>query len=260
VPLKQLVYPKIFIKATLLFFSANILNLSLHELTHAVTAWLLKVPATLFHLYVDINQNRATTSDQVIIALAGPVFSLFAGVLCWTLYKKSATATGRLFLFYAAMLGISIFFGNLFSTAFAGDFHKLTQLLDLSQSWKVFISALGLAGLISFLFISGREFFNIGLFEMTERKSAILNGLFIPWLLGTILQILAYAPLPSNFVMGIISSSVFWIFSIIGAATGKPVSRSTHFSKVSLSITDIALFIISVLLVRILVAGIHLSP
>jgi hypothetical protein len=90
---KQLVYPKIFIKTTLLFFSANALNLSLHELAHAITAWFLKVPAILFHFYVNINQSEATGSAPVIIAMAGPAFSLFVGILSWVFYKKSTTPT-----------------------------------------------------------------------------------------------------------------------------------------------------------------------
>jgi len=256
----QLIHPKIFIKATLLFFSANALNLSSHELSHALTAYFFRVPATLFHFYVDINQAEATISERMIIAMIGPVFSLCLGILSWTFYLKNSALTTRLFLLYSAVVGISIFFGNLFSTAFAGDFSKMTQLLHFSQSLRYFISVVGLLALILFMFLAGRKFLGAGLFEPTPKGATILNGLFIPWVLGTALLILVYIPLPPNLVTGIIASSAFWIFSIVGGATGKPSPKTVHLSKISLSIWDIVLFSISVVVVRLLVPGIHFNP
>src|SRR4030095_12522801 len=129
-----------------------------------------------------------------------PVFSLVAGVLSWVFYKHTSTLTTKLLLLYSAIIGISIFFGNVFSTAFAGDFSKMTQLLHFSQSIRYFISAVGLLALILFMFLAGRKFLNVGLFEPTHKRANIINGLFIPWLLGTALLILAYTPLPTNFV------------------------------------------------------------
>jgi hypothetical protein len=249
-----------FLRATLLFFSANVLNLTLHELSHAVTAYFLKVPATLFHFYVDINQNEATESQRIIIALVGPVFSLFVGVLFWILFKRSTSVNAKLFSLYAAILGINIFFGNLFSTAMVGDFSKVTQLLHSSQILRYLISSLGLLALISFMFVAGKEFLNFGLPQVPRKGSTILNILLIPWLLGTGLIILIYTPLPSHFIMGIISSSVFWIFLIIGAITARRATKTIHFSEVLLNIPDIVLFFISVLVVRILVPGIHFNP
>jgi hypothetical protein len=257
---KQLLRPKIFIKTILLFFSANALNLSLHELAHSITAWLLNVPSTLFHFYVDIDQNEATVSDQVIIAASGPVFSLLAGGSSWIFYKRSNTVTAKLFLFYAAIFGISTFFGNLFSTALAGDFSKVTLLLHFPKSLRYFISGLGILALSSFMFVAGRKFLNIGLSEEPQKTLTCINGLSIPWLLGTGSLILAYAPLPPHFVTDIVASSVFWSFSIIGAATGKLAAQTIHFSKVSVSMMDIVLFFMSLVIVRILALGIHFNP
>jgi hypothetical protein len=254
---KQLLRPKIFVKTILLFFSANALTLSLHELAHAFTAWLLKVPSTLFQFYADIDQNEATISDQVIIAASGPLFSLLAGGSSWIFYKRSNTITAKLFLFYAAIVGISTFFGNLFSTALAGDSSKVTRLLHFPEPLKYFISGLGILALISFMFVAGRKFLNIGLFEEPQKTLTTINGLAIPWLLGTGLLILAYAPLPPHFVTDIVASSVFWSFSIIGAATGRPAAHTIHFSKLSVSTMDIVLFVMSVVIVRILALGIH---
>jgi hypothetical protein len=158
------------------------------------------------------------------------------------------------------VIGISIFSGNLFSTAFAGDFGKVTRLLHFPQALRYSISGLGLLALISFMFVAGKKFLKIGLFQEQQKTPTIISGLIIPWLLGTSLLILAYTPFPPHFVTDIIARSVFWIFSIIGAATGKSTAKPIHRSKVSVNTADIVLFFVSVVIVRILALGIHFNP
>ena len=225
-----------------------------------MTAYFLKTPATLYHFYVNINQTETTETKRIIIALIGPAFSLCAGALFWIFYEKSVSTTAKLFLLYAAILGINIFFGNLFSTAFAGDFSKVFRLLHFSQALRYSISAMGLLALIYFMLMAGKEFFQIGFSQVKQKEQTIINLLLIPWILGTGLLILAYTPLPSHFVTGMILGSVFWIFSIIGAVRGKPAAKGMHFSGMLLSPADVVLFLVSILVVRILVPGVHFSP
>jgi hypothetical protein len=252
--LKQDLNSRILTKSILLFYSANVLAYSLHELAHAAVAHFLHVPATLFHLYADIDDSLASESDRILIALAGPVFSLVVGALCSLFYRKSSSQTARLFLLYTATLSISIFFGNLLSASRIGDFSKVTRLLQFSNSLRYAISAAGLLALIVTMLIAGRKLLNIVAFEGSQKRLVILHLIVSPLFVGTGLVVITYHPLPTPMIAGIISSSIFWIFSVLGVVTGKITALES--SSTRLSVIDVALFLFSILVVRILVTGI----
>lgn len=64
------------------FFSAYALNIVLHELAHAVAAYELGIRATAYHYFANIDL-AAGARRRIIVAAAGPLFSLGLGLTCW---------------------------------------------------------------------------------------------------------------------------------------------------------------------------------
>jgi hypothetical protein len=62
-----------------LFFSTYLINNTPHELSHALTAYVLGVPSTLYPFYVDVERVHASAAQQAWIGAAGPLCSLIVG-------------------------------------------------------------------------------------------------------------------------------------------------------------------------------------
>src|SRR5215510_3619401 len=60
----------------------------LHEVSHAVTAYSLGVPSTLFHVGVNPDYTHGTVYQHAVIGLAGPLFALGVGLISLGAYLK----------------------------------------------------------------------------------------------------------------------------------------------------------------------------
>src|SRR5689334_4269549 len=120
-------------KPVLLFFLALVLNLILHELSHALIAYGFGIHSTMHQLSVSFDHGTASPTQNVIISITGPIFSLCLGMLSWLVYPKISTSSIKLFALYCAIFGVSIFLGNLFATMLGGDFHVAARALNVSQ-------------------------------------------------------------------------------------------------------------------------------
>ena len=249
-----------FLKPTLLFFSAYVINISMHELAHALTAYSFGINSTLYHFYVDLNRDNGTAVQRIFIALAGPIFSLCLGILFWMAYRKSTHPSLKLFFLYSATFGISIILGNIFSTSLAGDISTTARLLNIPYFVRYAMTGIGLILLISFMYRIGHCLLNFKTEYESSKKITILATILVPWLLGTILSILIFLPLPPNFIQGIISGSLFWLAALIGAFRDKrpEISKTINLSFVNW--IDVCFFIFSILIVRLLVTGIRFIP
>jgi hypothetical protein len=250
---------KVSFKPTVLFFSANALSYPLHEMFHALTAYFLNVNSTLYHFYVDIDHTHTSVYDKILIAVAGPVLSLAFGLLFCVAYKKSKNASYKLFMFYAAIAGISIFLGNVFSTAFAGDFHTAATLMRFPSWLQVFVTLTGLIFLSIFMYRIGKEVLFLSFINATGFMGLISGFLLIPWILGTLLLILSFLPLPNFLITGMISSSVFWVISIVAAVFNRRKVKAVEYILPTLNYVDIILALFSFLVVRILISGVRLA-
>lgn len=106
------------LRRLVLFVAAYTVMTILHELAHALTAYALGVPSTLFHFAVNIDRAHGTLNQRAFIAVAGPLFALAIGLLGWDLYTRTRNSRLGLPLLYFVMFGVGAFFGNLISTAF----------------------------------------------------------------------------------------------------------------------------------------------
>jgi hypothetical protein len=228
-----------------------------HEFAHALTAYSLGLRSTLFHYYTNIDFTSPDPSPRVLIAMAGPVFSLIFGLVCWLVYRKTRLKPAKLPWLYLAILGISIFLGNLFAASFAGDFGTAATILNVDPTIRLVMTILGLALSSAFMYAMGQELVKWSP-PGSSRAAAITSMIAWPALLGTVLVILAFLPLPVQFMAGWLATSLFWLFAAGGAslaseyATGGGNLRTRPVEYLAAAVALAA--------VRILVAGASLAP
>ena len=245
-------------RATILFFAAYSLNLTLHELAHALAAYALGVHATLFHFYVDIPQEHATMTQRMWIGVVGPCASLIVGLVCWLVSRSLRGRPHELTFLYLGVFGVSIFLGNLFSVAFVGDFSRVTREFEIPMPLRYAIALAAAVALCAFTYRVGKELARLapgeaGVFE------AVTRLVVVPVIAGTTLVLLAYIPMPSTFVMGWISPSMFWIFAAIGVARASKGSPTLPWGG-PVRKADVALAIIALVAVRIMTRGVPFMP
>jgi len=216
----------------------------------------LGIPSTLFQYYANIDFAMQDPMPRVWVAIAGPFFSLGFGLLCWLIYRKIRFQPSRLSWLYQAILGISIFLGNLFSASFAGDFSTAATVLNMTPDIRLVISLLGLVLTGGFLFAMGKELVK-WVPPHTRRASAILQTIAWPVVLGTVLVILAFLPLPPQFIAGWIATSLFWLFA---AGGGMLASEYATGGDLQIRPFEYVAAVIVLAVVRLLTAGVRLTP
>jgi hypothetical protein len=245
-------------RPTLLFAVAFALSVTPHEIVHAITSYLLGFNSTVFQMWVNPDSAEATPRQLAIIAVSGPLFSFAVGAVCWVLYQRRfrERPSGLGFLMMA-MVGIYSFLGPLAGAALGGDFHTAFTFLHLSAAVSYVASAVGFILLPSFMYYMGRELVRWAPRE-SGRTKAVACTILAPWLVGTLLLLLIYWPLPQFLIGSTLGGSVFWAFAVLGAALGFPSRRPAETIS-SITRLDLALTIAAVAMVRLLANGIRLS-
>ncbi len=120
-----------------------------HELAHALTGRFLGSQPILHTGFVEHTADISTAS-RVLIAAAGPLFSLLQGLLLlWLVRKGPAHPRLRLFGVWMSFHGMVNFVGYVFSTSFAlsADLGRIAVLLQLPMPVRVALTGLGYVGL-----------------------------------------------------------------------------------------------------------------
>jgi len=245
-------------RPTLLFVVAFALNVTPHEIVHAITSYWLGFNSTVFQMWVNPDSAVAMPSQLAIIALSGPLFSLSVGVACWLLYQRRfrERPSGLAFLMMA-IVGIYSFLGPLAGAALGGDLHIAFTFLHISTTLSYLASAIGFILLPAFMYGMGRELLRWAPREF-GRAQAVVSITLAPWLLGTVLLLLVYWPLPRFLAWSTLAGSAFWVFAVLGAAFGFPTSRTAE--RISpFTHSDLILTIAALTMVRLLVNGIRLA-
>ncbi len=246
------------LRPALLFVGAYVLTNGLHELAHALAAYWLGVPSTLFHFYVDVDLTDRSTYVQALVRAAGPVFSLVLGVLCWFLHRAVRGSWFELPLFYLAVFGVANFLGNVSSAAYFGDFSTIAAALELSEQVRYVVAGVGLFLLIGFAFDIGRELrewlpAEVGAFR------AMLAVAVLPAIIGTAAIVAIYQPLPAPSLSARFGEAAFWIFAAVGTLVGS--ARPSQQGKgLAVRPGDWAFMLFAVLLLRVLAIGIPFVP
>jgi len=245
-------------RPTLLFVVAFALNVTPHEVVHAITSYLLGFNSTVFQMWVNPDSAEASPNQLAIIAVSGPLFSLLVGAVCLLLYQRRfrERPSGLAFLMMA-LVGIYSFLGPLAGAALGGDLHIAFTFLDIPRTVAYLASAIGFVLLPCFMYYIGRDLLRWAPRDFSRAKAVSCTTL-APWLLGTSLILLLYWPLPRFLVGSTIGGSAFWVFAVLGAALGFPAKGPAETSS-SFTRSDLILAIAALVLVRLLAHGIRLA-
>jgi hypothetical protein len=240
------------------FATAYTMNQILHELAHALTAYGLGVPSTLFHFYVDLDPVQPTLRDRALIGVAGPVLSLAIGALCWLAYQKIKDSSAELPLVFLWASGLGMFFGNLMSTSFVGDFSNAAVVLGLPMTMRYLASLIGALSLAAVLFLAGRE---LSRWRLPDARPihGIFGTIVLPVVIGTATLILMNQPMSGAFMGARAAEALFWIFAVLGALVKRKDLRNRVVSS-GLRWADGALFLLAALAVRVMAHGIPFVP
>ena len=256
-PLREALKTDVAVHCVLLFVAAYAINGSLHEGAHALTAFALGVPSTLYHFYADIALSQASEQQRALISVAGPLFSIIFGTAFLLAYRKNQGSPYQLLFLYLATFGVSIFLGNLVSISFVGDFSRAAALLHLPMPARYAITTLAASLLAVFMFFIGREL--RGWASPSTRMTAVIKAVVLPVALGTLLVVLVYLPMPARFAAATISSSSFWIFAALGTFLAPP-TNDAEVRRLTPIWTDLAITVGAVIVVRLLVPGFRFVP
>lgn len=153
----------ILINSTLAFVSAFIITTFIHESGHYLSYLVLGGNPTLFHNYVQTQDQPLDAHVTIIAGLAGPLFSLAQGLVFGLVVAEGGkNTTSHLLFLWLSLLGYVNFFGYLGMTPLStrGDTSKVAELLDIDPSIRILIAIVGFIALILFILKTGRNFFN----------------------------------------------------------------------------------------------------
>jgi hypothetical protein len=245
-------------RSIVLFFSAYLINNTLHELSHALTAYVLGVPSTLYPFYVDVERVHASAAQQAWIGAAGPLCSLIVGAACWLVYTRARTTSRALPFLYLATFGVSMFLGNLFSASFVGDFSRAATALNLPMAGRYGVTAAGALLLIAVMFVVGKELLHWAPPQASAMR-AVVALVVSPVVVGTGCVLVAYLPMPAWYIVGLGMASLFWIFAAVGVFTNAWRPRGGG-QRDSIRWPDAALALVALAVVRGLRLGVPLVP
>jgi hypothetical protein len=241
--------------------AAFALNVTPHEAAHATASYMLGFSSTLYQMWVNPDVATATSRQAVVIAIAGPVFSLTVGVISWLFYRQrySRKPAGLLFLMLA-ISGFYLFLGPVAAATFGGDINVALRSAGASKIVMNVISASGVLMLPTMMCFMGKELSSWAP-PWFSRSKAVLCTVVGPWLFGTTLITLVYLPLPKFLILPNFAGSVFWVFAVIGAIIFYRTNRTMPAAHPICSLTraDLIMTAAAFLIVRLLVHGLRLA-
>lgn len=170
------------VNSTLAFVLAALVNDTLHELAHLAAALSQGLPATITPFSVDYG-SAGTTRQQVLMAAAGPVFSLVMGLALMRASRSWGRGLVRLFFLWLSSMGVMNFVGYLVIAPFArvGDTGQVLSLLQAPGWVYVAVALVGAAGQfwLGYAFSRSVRRYTADLTE--ERQLA-----FYAWMIGTV--------------------------------------------------------------------------
>jgi len=189
--------------AILLYIAAYLLTIVLHEVAHATMALALGDHPVLYNTSVQTTNPRLSNAAHVLIAAAGPVFSLVQGLVLLPLLRRNrGTSPGSLFWLFMGAFGLINFFGYLMIAPLVagGDTGQIVARLHVPAAAQWAAAGGGLLCL-SLLIGSTAPLFLRYLPAETQADSAARTSgmralLLWPWLVGSVVLVLLALPAP----------------------------------------------------------------
>ncbi|AMJ64500.1 hypothetical protein [Hymenobacter sp. PAMC 26628] len=197
--------------AICLYTAAFLATVLLHELAHALMALAAGVHSTLFNSHVDA--PPAGPRQEILIALAGPVFSLAQGVAALTLTARGrSTGPGALFGLFLGVFGIINFLGYVMTSPVVdyGDVGQAEKLLGVPVAAAVVAAVAAAVAVVLavqrtaplFLRFVPASGLGVGPTEVVAQKRPYLRALLLwPWLLGSVVITALSWPWPTVLIV-----------------------------------------------------------
>ncbi len=262
-------YKYVVVNSALLFIIASILEMTLHECGHFITAILVNATGvSLHHNYVTDNDESVTLASNLLVKGMGPAVSLIIGITFHILCKKQ-TQRNLLFLFklYMAVFGYIGFFGYLMIAPLftEGDTGYICQALDFPMYLTVSIAIAGVFLLYLLIRNLTPYFVSMGTEDIisgkTERKQFVFAMIMWPLIIGIILTTLLNLPVPTflSLIAPVFSPfTLLWTFSMALDKNYPSLRYNNNFDKFNrLNRRLILVSIFVIIMNRLLVYGIH---
>jgi hypothetical protein len=257
----------VFINSLILFVIANILEMTLHECGHFLTALALHAPnASLHHNYVNFDASKISVYHTILISSAGPLVSLLIGIIFQVLCNHRVRKD-LVFIFqnYMSIFGYIGFFGYVLIAPFfeEGDTGYVFQALGFPLWLVIGIALLSFVVLYRIMARLTRNFVLICPFEVLEMhytrmmfmKKAVLFPVFLGIIITTLLNLPAmvylslFAPICRPF-------TILWTYPLAVNKNYPGLMYNSDFKEINrFSPIALTFLVIIILINRLLVSG-----
>jgi hypothetical protein len=241
-------------RPVIVFATAYIIIAISHESAHALTAYALDIPCTLFPFAVELARDRGTVMQRVVIGVAGPLCALLIGLICWLCYRRVRGSRSELMLLFLATFGTGTFFGNLMSAAFVGDFSRAALALRLPITVRYVASLIGLLSICAVHFMAGWELRRLSPAGSSRLRAMILMVVF-PAIAGMAIVTLSSLPMPSALIFGRLMEALFWIFGAAGVLMSRQSASADH-RTLHTGWADVVVLAAAIIALRVMAVGI----
>ncbi len=184
------------INSIMIVISTTIIGTILHELAHFFMAGYFGLKPELHHNYVKYLSANATALQNMIVAGAGPLFSLVFGVIVLFISVKiTKPSLFKLFTLWLGMNGILMFLGYILIAPIAkeGDTGKVFDFFNIPVYVSVFIAIISFIVIVYLFSNLSKEFRfykNEDLFKQDEnRKQLFLYPIWSSIVFMTVLSL-----------------------------------------------------------------------
>ncbi len=177
------------INSVVAFVGALFIQITLHEFAHGFAALALGGEPTVY----SGSENHATLSPtrEILVALAGPVFSLISGFAVLVLYR-SGRGYGYLFGTWFGIVSAQNFFGYLMTGPFVpyGDIGYALRLASAPVFVYILVFIVGVAGTVLLGYILTARLLTLTDNTIGDRAAQLRQLAFFTWVCGAGLALL----------------------------------------------------------------------
>ncbi len=241
------------VNSILIYITTALLTLVFHETGHFIIEKFWHFKAVMHSDYGSYS-GLASDFQKIIIAAAGPVVSLFQGLISLFIFKRfTKKSLFSLFILWFSLHGLILFLGYLVCSPFFiyGDTGQVFSLLHFPIYVTIIIALASVFILVKTLHkLSGN--FNFYGQNIINIKSRLNQLILYPLIIGGIITLLLQLPVP-NFLLLFSSITTPLMFLLVyGRLEDNNINNATV-SIDKLSIPVCIIFMLTIIAVRLLV-------